>query len=63
MDLCRFNQLGIDFVQGYGLTEASAVVTLNPTERYKIRSVGRVIEGVRVRITRTACISLATPSR
>ncbi|NBC29275.1 MAG: AMP-binding protein [Spirochaetes bacterium] len=39
----RFNQLGIDFVQGYGLTETSPIITLNPVEHYKEESVGKVI--------------------
>jgi len=41
----RFNQLGIDFVQGYGLTETSPIVALNPVEHYKEDSVGRMIAG------------------
>jgi long-chain acyl-CoA synthetase len=36
-----YNQLGIDFIQGYGLTETSPIVALNPKERFKIKSVGR----------------------
>ena len=39
----KFNQLGIDFVQGYGLTETSPIITLNPVEHYKEESVGKVI--------------------
>jgi len=46
----RFNQLGIDFVQGYGLTETSPIVTLNPTEDYRETSVGKVIPGAEMRI-------------
>jgi long-chain acyl-CoA synthetase len=38
----KYNQLGIDFIQGYGLTETSPIITLNPIERYKETSVGRV---------------------
>jgi len=38
-----FNQLGIDFVQGYGLTETSPIITLNPVEHYKETSVGKII--------------------
>ncbi len=38
----QYQQLGLDFVQGYGLTETSPVVTLNPTSKFKIESVGRV---------------------
>lgn len=36
----RYNELGIDFVQGYGLTETSPIVALNPVEYFKIESVG-----------------------
>ncbi len=39
----KFNQLGIDFVQGYGLTETSPIICLNPVEHYKEESVGKVI--------------------
>ncbi|MEX2442719.1 MAG: AMP-binding protein [Alkalispirochaeta sp.] len=39
----KYNQLGIDFVQGYGLTETSPILTLNPIDHYKEQSVGRVI--------------------
>ncbi len=45
-----FNQLGIDFVQGYGLTETSPIVALNPIEHYKEDSVGAVIPGARMKI-------------
>ncbi|TVQ39875.1 MAG: long-chain fatty acid--CoA ligase [Spirochaetaceae bacterium] len=46
----RYNQLGIDFVQGYGLTETAPILTLNPVEHYKETSVGRVIPEVDMRI-------------
>lgn len=36
-----YNELGIDFIQGYGLTETSPIVALNPKENFKIDSVGR----------------------
>jgi len=36
-----YNQMGIDFVQGYGLTETSPIITLNPIEHFKIQSVGQ----------------------
>jgi long-chain acyl-CoA synthetase len=39
----KYNQLGIDFVQGYGLTETSPIINLNPIEHYKETSVGKVI--------------------
>lgn len=35
-----YNALGIDFIQGYGLTETSPIIALNPMEHFKIESVG-----------------------
>ena len=37
----QYNEMGIDFIQGYGLTETSPIIALNPLEHFKIRSVGR----------------------
>ncbi len=45
-----FNQLGIDFVQGYGLTETSPIVALNPIEHYKETSVGAVVPQAEMKI-------------
>ncbi len=36
-----YNSMGINFIQGYGLTETSPIITLNPIEKFKIESVGR----------------------
>lgn len=36
-----YQELGIDFIQGYGLTETSPIIALNPVEHFKIESVGR----------------------
>ncbi|NIZ46676.1 AMP-binding protein [Entomospira nematocerorum] len=35
-----FNQLGLQCVQGYGLTETSPIITLNPTNNNKYKSIG-----------------------
>jgi long-chain acyl-CoA synthetase len=40
-----YNEMGIDFVQGYGLTETSPILTLNPIEHFKIQSVGSYFVG------------------
>ncbi len=40
-----FNSMGINFVQGYGLTETSPILTLNPIEHFKIQSVGSYFVG------------------
>ena len=45
-----FNQLGLDFVQGYGLTETSPIVTLNPIYHVKVKSVGLVLPEINVKI-------------
>src|SRR5574344_518476 len=36
-----YNAAGINFIQGYGLTETSPIVTLTPIEHFKIESVGK----------------------
>ena len=36
-----YNELGIDFIQGYGLTETAPIIALNPVEHFKIESVGQ----------------------
>ncbi|MFQ3546700.1 MAG: AMP-binding protein [Termitinemataceae bacterium] len=46
----QYNQLGIDFIQGYGLTETSPIITLNPKEHYKETSVGKVLPQVDMKI-------------
>ena len=46
----KYNQLGIDFVQGYGLTETSPIITINPIEQYKETSVGKICPHVDMKI-------------
>lgn len=46
----QFNQLGVDFVQGYGLTETSPIINLNPIFDYIESSVGQVLPGVQEKI-------------
>lgn len=45
-----YQQLGIDFVQGYGLTETSPILTLNPVSRFKVHSVGKFFDAIDYRI-------------
>ncbi len=45
-----FEKFGFTILEGYGLTETSPIVTLNPPEKNKIGFVGKPIEGVEVRI-------------
>jgi long-chain acyl-CoA synthetase len=45
-----FNQLGIDFVQGYGLTETSPIITLNPVYAFNENSVGKILPRTEMKI-------------
>ncbi|MDR2796756.1 MAG: AMP-binding protein [Treponema sp.] len=46
----KYNQLGLDFIQGYGLTETSPIINLNPVEHYKETSVGKIIPQVDMQV-------------
>ena len=46
----KYNQLGIDFVQGYGLTETSPIIALNPIYAYRETSVGKVLQRTEMKI-------------
>lgn len=46
----EWRALGIDLIQGYGLTETSPVVCLNSFDFHRLGSVGKVLPGVNVRL-------------
>jgi len=49
-DVARaFNRLGFTFVQGYGLTESSPVLTFNPIDKRKDDSIGLPIPGAEMK--------------
>ncbi len=50
-DILRgYQALGVSIVEGYGLTEAAPVLTLNPPDAPKPGSIGRPLSGVEIRI-------------
>lgn len=42
------NEFGLDFVQGYGLTETSPICTLNPVFDYEENSIGKALPEVEI---------------
>ncbi|MBI4051525.1 MAG: long-chain fatty acid--CoA ligase [Elusimicrobia bacterium] len=44
------SKLGVPILEGYGLTETSPAVSINPLQHRKIGSVGKIIPGVAVKI-------------
>lgn len=46
-----FKKIGMPITQGYGLSEASPLISVNPLGKEKIGSVGKVIESCKIRIT------------
>ena len=47
-----FQSLGINILQGYGQTECSPLISCNPINNIKINSVGPVIKGVDVKLSK-----------
>ena len=46
----RYQELGLDFVQGYGMTETAPISTLNPAHAFNVKSVGKVFPLIDMKI-------------
>ena len=46
-----FNKVGITILEGYGLTETSPVISVNHEHDLKFGTVGKIVPGVKVKIT------------
>ncbi len=58
----QWNALGIQVLQGYGLTETSPVVASNTFTEHRPGSVGRVVPGVSVRLAADGEVQVKGPS-
>jgi long-chain acyl-CoA synthetase len=45
-----FYGIGLRVIEGYGLTETAPILTVNPPEAPRVGTVGKVVEGVELRI-------------
>jgi long-chain acyl-CoA synthetase len=52
--LYGFAQLGITILEGYGLTETSPVISINPADKPKPGTIGKPVQGVEIRIDEPA---------
>lgn len=58
----KWEAMGIAVVEGYGTTECSPVVTINPRNDRRIRSVGRPLPGQQVRIAEDGEVLVRGPN-
>ena len=57
-----FRNVGLTIVEGYGLTETSPIVSVNPSDNVKLGTVGKAIPGVTVTLTETKEVVVTGPN-
>jgi len=57
-----FNKIGVLIVEGYGLTETSPVVSVNHEDDLKFGTVGKILPGVKVKISENKEILIKGPN-
>jgi long-chain acyl-CoA synthetase len=57
-----FADVGIRILEGYGLTETSPVIALNTREKYRMGTVGPVLQNVEVRFAKDGELEVRGPS-
>lgn len=58
----KWNALGIDILQGYGLTETSPVVTTNTYHERRLGSIGKALSNVEIKLDKSGQIWVKGPN-
>lgn len=57
-----FRHIGVNIIEGYGLTETSPIIAVNTVNVYKFGTVGQIVPGVEVRIAPDKEIEVRGPN-
>ncbi len=57
----KWEAMGVDIVEGYGTTECAPIVSINPRQDRRRRSVGKPLPGTQVRIARDGEVQVRGP--